>query len=115
MPTLAALLATVRAVGRLAGAEVLQSGGYPGWKPNMDSKLLAVARETYKKMYGKDPKVTAIHAGLETGIIGSRIPGMDMLSFGPQIEGAHSPGERVHVPSVRRFYDFFKQMLAALA
>jgi len=114
-PTLAALLATVQATARLAGAEVVQPGGYPGWKPNMDSKLLAVARETYRKMYGKDPKVTAIHAGLETGIIGSRIPGMDMLSFGPQIEGAHSPGERVHVPSVKRFYEFFKQMLAALA
>jgi dipeptidase D len=114
-PTLGGLLATVQAIARLAGAEVVQPGGYPGWKPNMDSKLLAVARETYRKMYGKDPKVTAIHAGLETGIIGSRIPGMDMLSFGPQIEGAHSPGERVHVPSVKRFYDFFKQMLAALA
>jgi dipeptidase D len=114
-PTLAALLATVQATARLAGAEVVQPGGYPAWKPNMDSKLLAVARETYRKMYGKDPKVTAIHAGLETGIIGSRTPGMDMLSFGPQIEGAHSPGERVNVPSVKRFYDFFKQMLAALA
>ncbi len=115
MPTLSALLASVRATARLAGAEVVQAGGYPGWKPNMDSKLLAVARETYRKLYGKDPKVTAIHAGLETGIIGARIPGMDMLSFGPQIEGAHSPGERVHIPSVKRFYDFFKQMLAALA
>jgi dipeptidase D len=98
-----------------AGAACEQSGGYPGWKPDLSSKLLQVARETYRRMYGKEPKVTAIHAGLETGILGSRIPGMDMLSFGPQIEGAHSPDERVHVPSVVRFYDFLKGMLQALA
>ncbi|MBN1772317.1 MAG: aminoacyl-histidine dipeptidase [Deltaproteobacteria bacterium] len=114
-PTLKALLGQVAAAGRLAGADVEQPGGYPAWKPDMSSKLLQVARETYRRMYGKDPKVTAIHAGLETGILGSRIPGLDMLSFGPQIEGAHSPDERVHVPSVVRFYDFLKGMLQALA
>jgi dipeptidase D len=114
-PTLAAVLASIRATGALAGADVEQSGGYPGWKPNMASKLLQTARDTYRAMYGKDPKVTAIHAGLETGIIGSRIPGMDMISFGPQIEGAHSPGERVHVASVGRFYELLKGMLKALA
>jgi dipeptidase D len=114
-PTLKAVLASIVAVARLAGAEIEQPGGYPAWKPNMDSHLLKVARETYHKMYGKEAKVTAIHAGLETGIIGARLAGIDMLSFGPQIEGAHSPTERVHVPSVARFYDFFKGMLAALA
>ena len=114
-PTLQALLASVAAAGRLAGAEVIQGGGYPAWKPNMDSQLLKVARETYQKMYGAEAKVTAIHAGLETGILGSRIAGLDMLSFGPQIEGAHSPTERVNVASTAKFYDFFKGMLRALA
>lgn len=114
-PTLKYLLGSVAAAARLAGAACEQTGGYPGWKPDLSSKLLQVARETYRRMYGKEPKVTAIHAGLETGIFGSRIPGMDMLSFGPQIEGAHSPDERVHVPSVVRFYDFLKGMLQALA
>lgn len=114
-PSLQALLGQVAAVGRACGADVRQPGGYPAWKPDMSSRLLQVARETYRRMYGKEPKVTAIHAGLETGILGSRIPGLDMLSFGPQIEGAHSPEERVHVPSVVRFYDFLKGMLQALA
>jgi dipeptidase D len=114
-PILKGLLGSVGAAARLAGADCEQSGGYPGWKPDMSSRLLQVARETYRRMYGKDPKVTAIHAGLETGILGSRIPGLDMLSFGPQIEGAHSPDERVHAPSVVRFYDFLKGMLQALA
>ena len=81
----------------------------------MDSQLLKVARETYKAMYGAEAKVTAIHAGLETGILGSRIAGLDMLSFGPQIEGAHSPTERVHVASVAKFYEFLKGMLKVLA
>ncbi|MBI5502372.1 MAG: aminoacyl-histidine dipeptidase [Deltaproteobacteria bacterium] len=114
-PTLQALLGQVAATARLAGADVAQGGGYPAWKPNMDSHLLKVARETYKKMYGAEAKVTAIHAGLETGIIGSRVPGIDMLSFGPQIEGAHSPTERVHVASVAKFYEFLKGVLLALA
>ena len=113
-PTLRALRETVMAACRLAGAEVEQPEGYPGWKPNMDSHLLKVARETYRAAYGAEAKVTAIHAGLECGIIGERIPGMDMLSFGPQIEGAHSPDERVHVASVARFYDFFRGVLKAL-
>ncbi len=114
-PTLRAVLGSIAAACRLAGVECVQAGGYPGWKPNMDSHLLRVARETCKAMYGADPKVTAIHAGLECGIIGEAIPGMDMLSFGPQIEGAHSPDERVRVASVARFYDFLKGVLRALA
>lgn len=114
-PILKSILGTIAATARLAGAKCEHSPGYPGWKPDPSSKLLQVARDTYRQMYGKEAKVTAVHAGLETGILGSRIPGLDMLSFGPQIEGAHSPDERVHVPSVARFYDFLKAMLRALA
>ena len=81
----------------------------------MGSRLLQVARETYGRMYGREPKVTAIHAGLETGIIGMRFPGMDMISFGPQLKDVHSPAECVQISTVGRFYDYLKGILAALA
>jgi dipeptidase D len=89
--------------------------GYPGWKPDMDSKALAVVREVYRKRWGKEPIVTAIHAGLECGLLGQKIPGLDMVSFGPHIEGAHSPDERVHVPSVERFWGALAETLDRLS
>ena len=95
---------TVAAAGRLAGAHVHHGEGYPGWKPNPDSPVLGQAKAVYPSLFGKEPNVTAIHAGLECGIIGDRFPGMDMISFGPTITGAHSPDERVDVSSVKRFW-----------
>jgi dipeptidase D len=89
--------------------------GYPGWKPDLDSKALAVVRSVYAKRWGKEPHVTAIHAGLECGLLGERVPGLDMVSFGPQIEGAHSPDERVSVPSVARFWDALGEVLDRLS
>ena len=86
---------TVRVILELGGAEVKQGDGYPGWKPNLDSEILKVAKDTYKSLYGKTPEVKAIHAGLECGIIGEKYPGMDMLSFGPTLEGVHSPDEKM--------------------
>jgi len=74
----------VQTVFRLGGAEVKASDGYPGWKPNLDSQILQIARSTYTQMFGKEPEVKAIHAGLECGIIGEKFPGMDMVSFGPR-------------------------------
>jgi dipeptidase D len=111
---LAAALDSVAAAGRLAGADVQHGEGYPGWKPNPDSPILGRAKAVYPSLFGKEPDVTAIHAGLECGIIGDRFPGMDMISFGPTIRGAHSPDERVHVPSVKRFWDLLTAMLESL-
>ena len=114
-PTLAYVLAQVRAVAALSGSSVTLKDGYPGWKPNLDSKALAVVRAVYKERWNKDPHVTAIHAGLECGLLGEKIPGLDMVSFGPQIEGAHSPDERVNVPSVARFWGALTAVLDRLS
>lgn len=102
---------TVAAAGRLAGAHVHHGEGYPGWKPNPDSPVLGQAKAVYPSLFGKEPNVTAIHAGLECGIIGDRFPGMDMISFGPTITGAHSPDERVDIASVKRFWELLVAML----
>ncbi len=114
-PSLAYVLSQVRAVASLAGASVTLKDGYPGWKPNLDSKALAVVREVYRKQWNKDPHVTAIHAGLECGLLGEKVPGLDMVSFGPQIEGAHSPDERVNVASVARFWGALTEVLDRLS
>ena len=105
----------IHAVAELAGADVEQGHGYPGWKPDLDSKLLAVVQEVHAQVHGKAGEVVAVHAGLECGIIGEKSPGMDMISFGPQIEHPHSPNERVHVASVGRFYDLLTATLRRLA
>ena len=110
-----ALRDRIRAVAELAGAEVEEHGGYPGWKPDMDSELLKTMRRLHEEVLGSDPAVKAIHAGLETGIIGEKYPGMDMISFGPQIEFPHSPDERVHIESVDRFWKLLKATLEELA
>ncbi|HBA89643.1 MAG TPA: aminoacyl-histidine dipeptidase [Geobacter sp.] len=102
---------TVRAILELSGASVEVSEGYPGWKPNLASPILNLAIQCYRKLYGKDPEVKAIHAGLECGIIGERIPGMDMISFGPTMEGVHSPDEKVYIDSVGNYWDFVLAVL----
>lgn len=104
---------TVAAIFTLGGADVRTADGYPGWKPNLQSPILKVARETYKKMYGTEPAVKAVHAGLECGIIGEKYPGMDMVSFGPTMTGVHSPDEKLDVASVPRFYAFLAGILDA--
>ena len=114
-PTQVAVLSTIRAAGRLAGAGIELHGGYPGWKPDMDSKALAITRRVYTELWGKEPEVTAVHAGLECGLLGEKVPGMDMISFGPQIEGAHSPDERVHIESVERFWNALRGVLRDLS
>ena len=105
----------IRAVGFLAGAEVTQHDGYPGWKPDLDSEVLQVVKGVHARVLGSEPHVEAVHAGLECGIIGEMVPGMDMISFGPQIEFPHSPNERVKVDSVGRFYDLLTEALKELA
>ncbi|MFP4526158.1 MAG: aminoacyl-histidine dipeptidase [Bacteroidales bacterium] len=96
----------IRSVFELAGAEVLHEGAYPGWKPNPDSPILKTMENVYKDNFGKEPKVTAIHAGLECGIISQAYPGLDMISFGPTINYPHSPDEEVNIETVQKFWDF---------
>ena len=110
-----ALRRRIRAMAELAGAAVEEHPAYPGWKPNLDSALLEVVKTVHARELGSAPDVKAIHAGLECGIIGKKIPGMDMISFGPVIEFPHSPDERVHIDSVGRFYRLLTATLAALA
>lgn len=104
-----------RAIAHLAGAEVAEGAGYPGWKPNLDSPLLAVMKRTHEEVLGFAPQVGAIHAGLECGIIGEKKPGLDMISFGPTIQFPHSPDERVKVDTVGRFYRLLTATLEALS
>jgi len=115
MSSLRATQQRIAAFADLAGGEATQSEGYPGWKPDMGSALLATLREVHSATFGKAPEVKAIHAGLECGLIGEKFPGMDMSSFGPQIEFPHSPDERVLIPSVGRFWQLLTATLAALS
>lgn len=101
----------IKAVFELAGATVELSGSYDGWNPNMESPILKAMLESYEALYGKRPAVTAIHAGLECGIIGSNYPNLDMISFGPTICYPHSPDEKVEIASVEKFYDFLLHTL----
>ncbi len=102
---------TVRAAFELGGAKVETNGGYPGWKPNVKSEILKVACDTYKDMFGKEPKIRAIHAGLECGLFLEKAPGLDMISFGPTMRGVHSPDERLNIPSTERWW---RHLLALL-
>ncbi len=101
----------IAAVFHLIDAKINMTGGYPGWKPNMDSPILGTMTGIYKKMFGKEPDVKAIHAGLECAIIGGTYPNLDMISFGPTIKYPHSPDEKVNIPSVKKFYDFLCKTL----
>jgi dipeptidase D len=105
----------IRSVGELAGADVEENTPYPGWKPDPNSKLLGIVKNAHKKLFGKEPAVKAIHAGLECGIIGEKFPGMEMVSFGPHIEHPHSPEERVNIPSVEKFNQLLRAVVAELA
>ena len=112
---LEALRQRIRSAGELAGAKVVEGDSYPGWKPNLASPLLKVVKRVHAKELGVEPKIEAIHAGLECGIIGEKLDGMDMISFGPQIEFPHSPDERVKIDTVGQFYRLLSAVLADLA
>ncbi|MDE5906977.1 MAG: M20/M25/M40 family metallo-hydrolase, partial [Alistipes sp.] len=107
-----ALGEAIAAVFALAGAETELTGSYDGWNPNMSSPILGAMTASYEQLYGRKPAVTAIHAGLECGIIGSNYPDLDMISFGPTILYPHSPDEKVEIASVAKFYDFLVRTLA---
>jgi aminoacyl-histidine dipeptidase len=101
----------VESIFKLIGATVTHGDGYPGWAPNTDSPILKVAVDTHKELFGFEPKIKAIHAGLECGLFLKKYPGLDMVSFGPTLRGVHSPDERIHIPSVDSFW---KHLLAIL-
>ncbi|MFQ5807408.1 MAG: aminoacyl-histidine dipeptidase [Phycisphaerae bacterium] len=105
----------IEAIGRLAGAAVQSGNEYPGWEPNPDSRTLAICRRVYKELFGEEPHVAAIHAGLECGVINERMRGtLDAVSFGPTITGAHSPDEKVYVDSVAKSWRYLRAVLAEL-
>ncbi|MGC1390967.1 MAG: aminoacyl-histidine dipeptidase [Bacteroidales bacterium] len=97
--------AMVESCLRLAGAEVVHSDGYPGWKPNLTSEILKITRKSYVDLFGKEPLIRAIHAGLECGLVYEKIKGIDMISFGPTIKGAHTPEEMIEIITAQMFWD----------
>jgi len=101
----------LRATFELIGCEVELSGDYPGWAPDMDASILKVLRSLYEELYNEKPRVAACHAGLECGILGTNYPSMEMISFGPNIRGAHSPDERAQISSVQKFWVFVLAIL----
>lgn len=102
---------TVKAVFLLAGAEIAVDDKYPAWKMRADSELTRIAVEAYKKLFGKEPKVLGIHAGLECGLFSERYPDLDMVSFGPTLRGVHSPDEKLLIPTVQMVWDHLLEIL----
>ncbi len=98
----------------LAGFDAEHDDGYPGWKPEPESDIVRTCKSVYAQAFGHEPRLIAMHAGLECGVIGEKYPGMQMISFGPQIESPHSPNERVEIPSVAEFWKFLKGVLERL-
>lgn len=101
----------VSSVFRLAGAEIKHTDGYPGWTPDPNSEIVDITSKTYRELFNEEPKVLAIHAGLECGLIGDVYPEMDMISYGPTIKGAHSPDERLKIDTVEKFWKLTLEVL----
>ena len=104
----------VESVFALAGADVAHSDGYPGWAPDPDSRLLEVTADAYRRLFAAEPKVRAIHAGLECGLFLEKYPGLEMVSFGPTLRGVHSPDERLEIATVPKFWDLLREVLRTL-
>ena len=105
----------IKALFMMAGAKVEFSNGYVGWAPNPESRILNVAVESFESLFGKKPKVEALHAGLECGLFLEKMPGMDMISFGPTLKDIHSPSEKANIPSVQEFWKFLCDILTRIA
>jgi dipeptidase D len=104
----------IKAIATLAGASVTEGSSYPGWKPDLQSKILALSKKIFKEMFKAEPKIEAIHAGLECGIIGEKFPGMDMISIGPTLKNPHSPEEQLHISTVDKFYKYLLKILESV-
>ena len=102
---------TVKAAFELAGANVEQTDGYPAWKMNPESKLVKITVEAYRKLFGKDPVVKGIHAGLECGLFSEKYPNLDMVSFGPTLRNVHTPDECLFIPTVQMVWDHLLEIL----
>lgn len=109
------VLMSIDSIVALSGGKTKGYGRYPAWRPNVDSPLLNKAKEVFKNLYGREPHVTAIHAGLECGIIMDKVGKMDVISLGPEMHGVHSPQERLNIPSVGRFYNYLKKLIETIA
>lgn len=105
----------VEAVFQLAGAKVTHGDGYPGWAPNLDSKVLKIAVKAYEDLYGITPACMAIHAGLECGLFLKNYPKLDMISFGPTLRNVHSPREMMHIPAVEKFWNHLVRIIEMVA
>lgn len=103
--------AIVRAAFELGGARAVTNEGYPGWKMNPDSQLLRVTKESYVRLFGKEPQILAIHAGLECGLFSEKYPKLDMVSMGPTLRGVHSPDERLLIPTVQMVWNHLLDIL----
>ncbi|MFZ5950598.1 MAG: aminoacyl-histidine dipeptidase, partial [Candidatus Rifleibacteriota bacterium] len=104
----------IESIARLSGARVFSGNGYPSWQPNFNSPLLEVCKKTYQKLFDKEPRVEAIHAGLECGLIGNVNPGMEMISMGPTIKNPHSPDEKLFLPSLERIWKLITTLLGEI-
>jgi dipeptidase D len=104
----------IKAIASLSGAKTSERTPYPGWKPDLQSKILALSKKIFKDMFKTEPKIEAIHAGLECGIIGEKFPGMDMISIGPTLKNPHSPEEQLHISTVDKFYKYLLKILESV-
>lgn len=102
---------SIKSILELAKAKVNQSDGYPGWNPDTDSYILDISKNIYLDLFKQEPKIKAIHAGLECGMFKKIYPQLDMISFGPTIREAHSPNEKMEIASVKKFWDFLLNIL----
>jgi dipeptidase D len=109
------VVATFEAIAHLAEAEIEVVRSYPPWQPDLGSSLLATARVTYRRLFGADPRLEIVHGGLECAVIGSKLPGVEMISIGPEIVGPHAPGERLSIPGTERFYRLLGALLDDLS
>ncbi len=105
----------VEALFNLAGAQVTHGDGYPGWQPNLNSRIMHIASDAYEELYGIKPAIKAIHAGLECGLFLLKYPHLDMVSFGPTLQGVHSPSERMNIPAVERFWGQLRRTIEKVA
>lgn len=102
---------TIRAAFENMGCAVVQNGDYPGWRPDPNSRIVQLMADLYRKMYKEEPQIKACHAGLECGILGEHLPGVEMISFGPNIRAAHSPDEKVQISSVQKFWSYLLETI----
>lgn len=105
----------VECLFKMAGANVTHGDGYPGWQPNLDSRIMKIAADAYQELYGVRPAIKAIHAGLECGLFLTKYPFLDMVSFGPTLQNVHSPSERMHIPAVERYWGQLRRTIEKVA